>query len=209
MLGAVVRNGERARKDTSLQAVARIVDRRNGFLDRVVRDDAEYRRKRLLRDHLHRGGNICEYGRLVECTRPISAREDTRSLILCLIHPLLDALCLALGDHGADLRVHVHEITAAEIPRSLRRCPTELLIDAARYVDTLTGDADLPRIHKRMARAVLGDPCDVIHILVHDVCGVRAKLQGDTAKANRLVECLADRNAAREREHPNALIGGE
>ena len=105
--------------------------------------------------------------------------------------------------------MYVHEVTAAEVLRCRDRRAAELLIDAACDIDALAGDADLPRIHKRMARAVLRHPCHVVNILVDDVRRVRAELQGDAAKAHCLVECLADGNAPRKGKHTNAFVRRE
>ena len=60
-----------------------------------------------------------------------------------------------------------------------------------------------------MARAVFGSPCNIRHILVHNIRGVRAELERDAAKSHRLMKRLPDRNAAGEGEHADALVRGE
>ena len=172
MLGCVVGDGERAREDAGLQAVAGVVDAGDGLFNRVVGDDREDRCERFVLDDIHVRRYVREDGRLVEGTVAVPAGQYLGTGCCGIFDPALDAHGFFLCDHRAEAGRLVAEFAALEVLGKGDGVVAELLVDAARDVDALAGDADLAGVEEGVLCAELGDFLDIFDVFMHDVGGV-------------------------------------
>src|SRR5687768_16702926 len=125
-------------------------------LDRLlhgsIADDRQGRAKLLLIDEARAVLDIGDDGRLKEvpaAARRLTPGDNARSVLLCVVHELCDAIELGAIIERPDLRPFFHAVADLGRTRQLRELAHDRLIELIRHIEPLYGAANLAAVLER------------------------------------------------------------
>ena len=130
-------------EESSLDAVGRVVDRRDSLVEVGVRADRGHRREDLLAVDPHRAGGVEQHRGLEHRAVPPAAHRDSRPGCGCLGDPLRRPLGTRLIDHRTDVGRLRHRVSGAQRADRAHEALGEARVQRLVHQDPLGGDARL------------------------------------------------------------------